>query len=177
MATRSSETVVGVFAERNEAQSAIHALKDSGFTDDQIGVATSNRDAEISAHGKDDESYAGEGALTGAATGAGIGALWGLGILAGVVPGIGPAIAGGTLAILLSSAAAGAAAAGLTGALVGMGLTKDEAEYYESEMKAGRVVVAVDAGPRRDEALRLLRLHGGYDISTDTRRSATSPPA
>lgn len=103
--------------------------------------------------------------------GASAGALWGLGILAGVLPAIGPAIAGGTLAVLLSSAAAGAAAAGLAGALIGMGLSPDEAEYYETEMKSGRTIVTVQAGARRQEALNLIQEFGGYDISS--RESAT----
>ncbi len=188
MAIRKSETVVGVFHEHGDAQAAIRALKNAGFTDEQIGIATSytetgDRNAgELNtgalgtgARSTGDESYAGEGLMAGAATGAGLGALWWLCILAGVIPGIGPAIAGGTLAVLLSSAAAGAAAAGLAGALVGMGFTKEEAEYYESEMKAGRAVVAVNAGNRREEALRTLRQYGGYDITDDAQRNATRP--
>jgi uncharacterized protein (TIGR02271 family) len=90
-----------------------------------------------------------------------------LGILAGVLPAIGPAIAGGTLAVLLSSAAAGAAAAGLAGALIGMGLSKEEAEYYEGELKAGRTIVTVHAGSRRDEAMHILRQHGGYSMERE----------
>jgi uncharacterized protein (TIGR02271 family) len=100
------------------------------------------------------------------AAGAGIGALWGLGILAGVLPAIGPAIAGGTLAAILSSAAAGAAAAGLGGALIGMGLSKEEADFYESELQSGRTIVTVNAGSRQSEARSLLQQAGAYDMQT-----------
>jgi uncharacterized protein (TIGR02271 family) len=110
--------------------------------------------------------------------------LWGLGILAGVLPAIGPAIASGTLAALLSSAAVGAAAAGLAGTLVGMGISKEEAEYYESEMKAGRTIVTVRADSRRDEALAIMRRFNGYDMATrgtaahaSTQPTATARPA
>jgi uncharacterized protein (TIGR02271 family) len=158
-----------VFTDHSQARKAVHALKEAGFTENQIGVASAKRhtDAHGSATGDndDDDSYAGEGAIAGAATGAGIGALWGLGILAGILPAIGPAIAGGTLAVLLSSAAAGAAAAGLAGALIGMGLSREEAEFYEGELKSGRTIVTVNAGSRREEAMRLLRQFGAYDIS------------
>jgi uncharacterized protein (TIGR02271 family) len=82
------------------------------------------------------------------------------------LPAIGPAIAGGTLAAILSSAAAGAAAAGLAGTLSGMGIPKDEAEFYESEFKAGRTIVTVNAGSRSAEALAILRQFGGYERST-----------
>lgn len=166
MAMQQQGTVVGVFSDREDAQRAIRALKDAGFREDQIGVASSNREGIRGVNEEDEGSYAGEGAAAGIATGAGVGALWGLGILAGMLPAIGPAIAGGTLAALLSSAAVGAAAAGLAGALVGMGISKEEAEYYESEMKAGRTIVTVQAGTRRDEALTIMRRFNGYDMST-----------
>jgi uncharacterized protein (TIGR02271 family) len=97
--------------------------------------------------------------------------LWGLGVLAGAIPAIGPAIAGGALAALLSSAAAGAAAAGLAGTLIGMGIPKDEAEYYESEFRSGRILVTVSAMGREMEAREILRRHGAYD---STNRSALS---
>jgi hypothetical protein len=119
-----------------------------------------------------EESYAGEGALAGAATGAGIGALWGLGILAGVLPAIGPAIAGGTLAVLLSSAAVGAAAAGIAGALIGMGISKEEAEYYEGEVRSGRTLVTVRADARFKEAQSILTRFGGYDYRSPAIGSA-----
>jgi len=115
--------------------------------------------------------------LTGVAAGAGVGALWGMGILAGILPAIGPAIAGGTLAALLSSAAAGAAAAGVTGALIGMGIPKEEAEFYESELKSGRTIVTVNADGRRNEAQAILQRFGGYDISSrSSDDSVTTPP-
>jgi uncharacterized protein (TIGR02271 family) len=183
MNTSQRETVVGVFANHDQAQRATHALKDAGFTEQQIGVASSHQGHGTGADADGDDSYAGEGAMAGVATGAGIGALWGLGILAGVLPGIGTAIAGGTLGILLSSAAAGAAAAGLAGALIGMGLTKEEAEYYEGEMKSGKTIVTVKAAQRHDEALRIIHQFGGYDMNsrhmtgTTTQSSAYLNPA
>ena len=94
------------------------------------------------------------------------GALWGLGIVAGVLPAVGPAIAGGTLAAILTSAAAGAAAAGLAGTLIGLGIPKHEAEYYESEVEAGRIVVTVRTGGRYAEVLAVMRRFGGYDMDT-----------
>jgi uncharacterized protein (TIGR02271 family) len=167
MATKAHNTIVGVFRDPSQARQATQALRDAGFTEDQIGVASANRHTAESSGGEGNEegSYTGEGAIAGAATGAGIGALWGLGILAGILPAIGPAIAGGTLAVLLSSAAAGAAAAGLAGALIGMGIPREEAEYYEGELKAGRTIVTVNAGARRDQALQIMRQYGGYDMS------------
>lgn len=181
MAMQQQGTVIGVFHDHEKAREAIRALKSAGFREDQIGVASSNREGLHAVKGDDasDESYAGEGAVAGVATGAGIGALWGLGILAGALPAIGPAIAGGTLAVILSSAAAGAAAAGLAGALVGMGMSKEEAEFYETEMKSGRTIITVAAGARRSDALALLQQYGAYDMTNRTAAtsSATATPA
>lgn len=157
-------TVVGVFHDRARAREAINELKRMGFRDDQIGMTAKRSDDETDEMMEGDETYAAEGAAAGLATGAGLGALWGLGIAAGVLPAIGPAIAGGTLAAMLTSAAAGAAAAGLAGTLVGLGIPKDEAEYYQSEFEAGRVIVTVKAEGRTSEAMSVLRRFGGYDM-------------
>ncbi len=180
MAAKSGKTVVGAFTSQEDARRATRALRDAGFTEDQIGVASSKpRTGDGAISEEDDGDYTAEGAMAGVATGAGIGALWGLGILAGILPAIGPAIAGGTLAVLLSSAAAGAAAAGIAGALIGMGLSKEEAEFYEGEIKAGRTIVTVNAGSGRDEALHILRQFGGYSMNdqTATHRSAETHAA
>ncbi len=160
-------TVVGVFQNQADARDALRDLKDAGFMEDQLGIAgRGDEDVRRAGDATDDESYAGEGAVAGLATGAGLGALWGAGILAGMLPVIGPAIAGGTLGIILSSAAAGAAAAGIAGALIGMGMSKEDAEYYEGELHSGRTLVTVNAGTRFDEAIAIIRRHNGYDRST-----------
>jgi len=162
---------VGVFADHQQAQRAVNELKRMGFTEDHIGVARRDSDEDrgrlTTPTDAGDETYAGEGTAAGLATGAGVGALWGLGILAGVLPAVGPAIAGGTLAAILSSAAAGAVAAGLGGALIGLGLSKEEADYYNTEFEAGRTVVTVTAVGREQEAEAILREYGGYDISRE----------
>jgi uncharacterized protein (TIGR02271 family) len=166
MATTQRTVAVGVFSDAQSAQRAVTELRRLGFREDQIGVAA--RDAAVSGGTavSDKGAKAASGAAAGAATGAGLGALWGIGILAGVLPAIGPAIAGGTLATILSSAAAGAAVASMAGALIGLGLSEEEAKYYEGEFKSGRIVVTVKADGRYDEALATLRQFGGYDIST-----------
>jgi len=163
-------TVIGIFDDRTQAQRAIADLKRAGFTESDIGVTT--RDAESGdarlAHDTDKgETHAKEGAVAGVAAGAGVGALWGLGILAGVLPAIGPAIAGGTLAAILSSAAAGAATAGIAGALIGLGIPEEEANYYDQEFRAGRTLVTVQARGRQAEALLILQHAGGRSMGSE----------
>ena len=145
------------------------------ITEREIGVTA--RDAEdkgLAGAAGVKETHAKEGAIAGVAAGAGVGALWGLGILAGVLPGIGTAIAGGTLAAILSSAAAGAAAAGVAGTLIGLGIPEEEANYYDREFRAGRIVVTVDAGRRLQEAQSILSRNSGYDMRSAPERARSS---
>lgn len=155
---------VGVFRDQADAQRAIRELKQMGFTDEQIGVASKHEGDFPEGTEMAEGSQAATGAGIGAATGLGVGGLWGLGIMAGVLPAIGPAIAGGALATLLTSAAAGAATGGLLGALAGMGIPEDEAEYYEGEFERGGTIITVRADHRFDEARQVLQQFGAYDV-------------
>jgi len=177
MRTTSTVTAVGVFSTHTQAQRAVADLKQAGFRDDQIGVVYRS---EGSDRAKDDAgTMAAEGAMTGLAAGAGIGGMWAIGIAAGLLPAIGPVIAGGILASLAASAAAGAAAGGLVGAFIGLGIPEEEAEYYHSEVQAGRTVVTVKATERHDDVKRIFRQHSGYDASSrasaPTHLAAMSP--
>ncbi|MDP1561177.1 MAG: hypothetical protein Q8M16_07255 [Pirellulaceae bacterium] len=160
--TTNRETVVGVFHSHAEAQKAVRDLKGAGFTEEQIGIATQDRDGTFQEQAQGTEVS--ESATAGALGGLGIGALWGLGIVAGILPAIGPVIAGGALAAIVASAAGTAAAGGLIGALVGLGIPKDEAEYYENEFNNGRTVVTVKAGVGKfAQASRILDDSNSYD--------------
>src|SRR5688572_5616017 len=97
MAVAASTTVIGAFADRAQAEKAIDALRDAGFTHSQIGVAArGDQSASVSRDIDDDDDAteeaaedAGSGALAGAAAGVGVGGLIGLGVLSGVIPVIG----------------------------------------------------------------------------------------
>lgn len=168
---KSNYPIVGVFEHAEDAERAINSLRDLGFAESQIGAT--GRDWRHSEEGTDD-SYAAEGAAAGIASGAGIGLLWGLGAVAGTLPVIGPAIAAGTLAALLSSAAAGAAAAGLGGMLIGMGISREEASFYEGELAEGRFVVTVHADGREEVVRQVFRDHHAFDYSTRLETSRVS---
>jgi len=175
MAAKQRSTVVGVFENRSDADQAVTALKQSGFRDDQIGVAMRHAEGFTKTTKAVDkgDTYAEEGAATGILTGLGLGALAGLGVLSGMIPVVGPAIAGGTLGVVISNAMAGAAVAGLAGTLIGYGIPEDEAEYYHREFEAGRTIVTVQADGRYDEAVAILRRYRGYDMSTSGATSAS----
>jgi uncharacterized protein (TIGR02271 family) len=166
-------TVVGVFREREEAREAIEALKRDGFAADTISILSPDKQVTQDM-AEDTGTHAGSAAATGAVAGGILGGLggWLLGIGALAIPGIGPFIAAGAFATALGGAAIGAGVGAIAGALAGMGVPKDEAEYYEGEVKSGRTLVAVRADGRYDEAQRLLRQHGAYDIESKDAASA-----
>ena len=167
MARTERSTVVGVFRDQGRARDAIGALKDAGFAADDIGILTPDR-GETRAMAEETGTKAGAGAATGAAAGGVLGGLagWLAGIGALAIPGIGPFVAAGALATALGGAAVGAGVGAIAGALAGMGVPKDEADWYEQEVRGGGTLVTVRADGRYDEAQSLLRRSGAYDIKT-----------
>jgi len=164
MARMERSTVVGVFEHRNDAERAIDELHRAGFTDEQIGFVMRDGGEHVTHDvSTTDTSQAGEGVVGGMLAGAGIGGLVAA-AAALLVPGFGPVLAGGILATTLGGAAIGAAAGGILGALIGMGVPEDEARYYETEFKSGRMLVTVRADGRFDEARDILYRSGAYDV-------------
>jgi TM2 domain-containing membrane protein YozV len=156
-------TIVGVFADRAAAESAVVALEKAGFTNEHIGFASHGDPAAN--EGTDHAAGALAGAASGSLTGGVVGGL--LGALATVlIPGIGPVIAGGLLAGIVAGAVTGGAIGGIGGALTGMGVPKEDAEYYDKEFRGGRTIVTVNADGRRTEAEMILRDHGAYDAAS-----------
>jgi hypothetical protein len=78
MATQRA-TVIGVFADHQQADRAVEELRRAGFRSDQTGVAA--RDVD-NAYAADKGTKVVIGAATGAVAGAGVGGLVALGILA-----------------------------------------------------------------------------------------------
>lgn len=150
--------IVGVFAERSQAQRTLRALRQAGFAEDQLGLIAQDK-APTTAKAETGSEVE-EGMVAGAATGATMAGLWAVGIAAGILPAIGPVLAGGVLASILVSAASGAAVGSAVGLLVGLGLSEEEANHYEQELKSGRTLVTVQPGARGDEAVALLQAEG-----------------
>jgi len=163
MAT-TDRTVVGLFHDRSHAEEAIRQLHARGFAYDDIGFAERGATGGLtrSIEDSDRPGDTGAGAAGGALAGAGIGGIVAAGASL-LIPGFGPVIASGILATILGGAAIGAAAGGLIGALTGMGLSDDEAHYYQDELEHGSVLVTVNAGTRHDEARQILLAGGAYD--------------
>jgi len=159
-----SRTVVGVFENRRDAESAVDALYAARFRDEEIGIVAHQTDAAPATTRVGTEPDAG-GAVGGAVTGGALGAVLGA-AAALAIPGVGPILAGGVLASALGGAAIGAAAGGILGALTDMGVPEDEARWYDTEFRSGRTLVTVRAPGRADEAAGILRRFGAYDVTT-----------
>ncbi|HEV7665391.1 MAG TPA: YsnF/AvaK domain-containing protein [Chloroflexota bacterium] len=174
--TPRATTVVGVFHDRERARQAIEALKEDGFSGESISILSPDKHAtqEIA---EDTGTHAGAGAATGAVTGGLLGGLggWLVGIGALAIPGIGPFIAAGAFASALGGAAIGAGIGAIAGALMGMGVPEEHAKYYEGEARSGKTLVTVRHEGRYEDAQRVLRQHGAYDV--DSRDGGVAPAA
>ena len=168
-----SNMISAVFDSRNDAENAMSQLRAAGVSDSAVSIVArhdGDSASERSAIGGSDIDNAGSGLGKGLTIGAGVGALFGLAALA--IPGVGPFIAAGALANALGAAggavAAGAivggTAGGLSGALMNVGVSHEDASYYENRVNDGGVVVAVDtsnAGIDSMRAQEILRAAGG----------------
>jgi len=74
-------------------------------------------------------------------------------------------VAGGVLAAILGGGTIGAAAGDVIGALTKMGIPEEEANYYQNEFEAGRVLVTVYAPNHQQQVLDILRRSGAYGAS------------
>jgi hypothetical protein len=176
--------VVGLFRNRSDAEGTIRDLKRAGFTNEQIGVATTEgqlergEDRSIPAAGEKELGKIAEDTAEGMAEGATVGALTG-GVVGGLVgligsllvPGLGPVVVGGVLASTLMGMGIGAATGGLIGALVGMGVPEAEAMYFDARFREGGTLVTVNAGDGTPEALAILQRHGA-----DLGPAGSAPP-
>jgi hypothetical protein len=139
MASITSPTAVAVFDTREQADRAAEELRAAGFADTEIGFGARREPGSDSVTGPPTWEYgAGVGGLTGASVG---------GLAAGP-PGM---VAGGVVGLLL-------------GTLIDLGVNDEDAQKYNAEAEAGRVVVTVRAGGRHGEAREILARHGGREF-------------
>jgi hypothetical protein len=167
--TYPNRALVGVFDDRHQAEQAVDALYKSGFAHDQVGFVIRGSDAIrggmiVDAAGTKDGRGAAAGALTGGMVGGVLAAAVSL-----LIPGVGPLVAGGVLAAFFGGAIAGTAVGGIVGAMAGLGVSEDEAKFYEREFNDGRAIVAVKPDGRGAEAADVLVRHGGRHVHTEPR--------
>ena len=164
------KTVIGLYDNYAEAQSAYQDLAQSGFDRRNISIVASDivrHPAAVST----ELPEGGAGSDSDVAAGAGAGALAGgitgliIGLAALAVPGVGPVLAIGPLAGLIGGAAVGLVVGGILGALIDVGVPKQYAEYYAEGVRRGGTLVTVQTDETQSErAMDILDRHNPVDV-------------
>ncbi len=179
MGTKKKRVLAAVFETSEGARKAVRLLREEQYDDNEIGLLTrdSHGQPELTSFKDLEGNKSGKSAAIGAAAGAGGGVLWAIGIAVGVLPAIGPVIAGGVLAAIAASAGIGAATGVVVGALVGLGISDEEAAYYDEEFRKGRTIVVVQTAKNPDLAYRILNEYRQPDTYLrDPFGTDTEPP-
>jgi hypothetical protein len=138
---------VGIFANVEQAESAVRKLLQAGFDKEHITVVCSDESKEQYFREFEHQEPAGtftpQAALTGMAVGA----------LLGGIPVIGAAVATGSVLLWVAGPAAAGAlgvAGGLIGAMSTRGIEKEVANYYQQAVVDGAILVAAEASGAND---------------------------
>ncbi|NMB45901.1 MAG: hypothetical protein GX998_05750 [Firmicutes bacterium] len=158
-------TIIGTFSSREQAEKAVRALRDKGFTEDEISVVAKRggQQGDFETAGDDMGGMGGasQGTAWGSALGGVAGLLAGVGALA--IPGIGPIVAAGPLAATLSGAVTG----GVAGGLLDLGIPEERGRYFEEEVKKGRFLTVIDTDSGMvEDAAKIMRDNGAADVES-----------
>ena len=175
MAQSKNRLVTGLLNTRAAAETAVDAILQNGYGRQDISVVMS--DSTRARHfALETGTQAAQGAGVGAGVGGTIGAVVAAIAAVGtnlIIPGMGLVVAG-PLAAALAGLGAGGAAGGLIGALVGAGIPEHRAKAYESGLKAGGILVGVEARSDREAEIleKVLESAGAQDIKTEKMASS-----
>lgn len=163
-AQKASQTIIGVFESRANAENAVNSLRQQGFTREEINIISKKPQGQDVNYDDDDDIT--DGTLTGGTIGGIGGLLLGAGVVA--IPGIAPivALAGGPIA----AAVGGAIAGGITGGLIDWGIPADESQHYEEEVSQGSIlaIIRTDAG-KVDSVAQILKRNGAKEVKSHSK--------
>jgi hypothetical protein len=157
--TKTQTHVIAMYPDHAAAEDAVRRLQAGGIPMQDVSIIGKDFQAVEKPVGfVTAGSLAKDGARIGAWSGGIFGLLVGAGVL--ILPGIGPVIIAGPLAAamlgIIEGTLTGAAVGGIAGALVGLGLPKDKAIRYESEVKTGKLLVTVRGDATQIERARTI---------------------
>src|SRR5919107_1689100 len=169
------QSVTGVFKSREQAETAVNALRSLGIPEKRLGIVAPGSTAERLEAGvpvTDTESPGmgkAMGAAVGGAMGAAGGATAGLAVASLAVPGIGPLIAFGMVGAALLGvvgAAAGSAVGDTVEEGLGEGIPHEDVYLYEDSLRHGKTVLIAYAeeGSQADDAADVMRKAGAEDL-------------
>lgn len=145
--------VTATFKNRMNAEQAVTRLVDAGFFQDDISLLVTDT-TRGSSFAIKEGTKSNEYEAVGAEAGGVFGAITALLISASVIPSGGLSlVAIGPIAATLAGLGAGGLMGGLVGALVGAGVPEHEAKVYESDIKAGNILLAVNVENKDEEKL------------------------
>jgi Heat induced stress protein YflT domain len=154
--------VVAVYPDRASAEDAVRRLQSNGIEMENVSIIGTDFEAVEKPLGfVTAGSVARDGVKFGAWSG-----LFGLLVRGAflILPGIGPVVVAGPLAAALRGGIEGefpgGAFGGLTGALVGLGMSKDKAIQYESDVKEGKFLVALKSDAQQIARAKTLLSNG-----------------
>jgi len=163
-----------------QAEAIVDLLKNEGVSCSDVSILVPERfGTKDFAH--DHHNKTPEGDATGAGGGGVVGGamewLAGIGTLA--IPGAGTFIAAGSIMDRLSGSGGGAAVGGLGGALVGMGLTENEAKRYEGKIRGGNILISVhsDDANETEHAKEVFRRCNAEGIASSGEASVSKSKA
>ena len=160
--TTVGSNIVAVYPDHASAEEAIRQLHEAGFAMRDLSII--GRDFQMSEEPIGFIST-GDYAKAGAETGAWFGGLFGLLVGAAflILPGVGPVVVAGPIAAALlaglEGAIAGTALGSLAGALVGVGIPRDRALKYETQIRGGKFIVVARGVPEAIARARELIPH------------------
>jgi hypothetical protein len=170
---------VGIFIHRNDAETAVKALRTQGIAERDINQLFPGAPEDaLRGLPTDEGEQPGMGEAVGAVVGTGLGASSGayLGAVASaLIPGIGPVVAIGVGAAALlgiAGAVGGAAAGGALEDALSDGLPTDEWFVYKDALRQGHAIVIVGAaGDAQAETVRrTLERHGAESVDAARER-------
>lgn len=149
-------TVTAIFQSVHDAEKAVRALRSHGIADAHLNVLAPDDGA-----GPEPQHFPVDGKKGGAA----VGALLGLSAATFLVPGLGPIAGAGMLAAGIAGAGLGAAA-GETLSRTTAGFPNEDLYFYESALRDGGAVVAVEASDENQatQVRNLIERAGGRSV-------------
>jgi hypothetical protein len=153
---------IATFSTRESAGQALDHLVFSGFPLAQVFLL----DHGLERPNASESPVVPMGAVTGTAHGLKKGMIWGnlvggtsglfLGAGLMALPGVGALMLSSAIAFVLLSGGIGTAAGGLTGALIGLGLTSEQAKVHSQQVAEGRLLLVVEGSTQDIERARHL---------------------
>jgi hypothetical protein len=165
--------IAGFFRTRAQGEWAYQALRDNGFSNDEVSFLAGDEGGhETPALGPVEsigaESEAGEDALMGGLAG------MTAGVIAAAIPGLGPLFLAGPFAVALGGMTLGVAAGGLVGFLKDRGVEQKDADFIAEGVARGGALVTVHnlTADRQKKARAILDKFGAIDTEDLGKESA-----